>query len=125
MDIPGIKELAGEVVAESKDEFKSLVENWIKQGIKEHLTSHWSSPFVSSFRTVADMVFTDEYKRQLADAILAEFEAYKPQLMELSRQCMQAHIITLHEGLLAEFLDIMGSHYDREQFFRKLFKKGS
>ncbi len=121
MELQSIKELSEDVVNESREEFKELIRGWIKQGLKEHLTSSYSSPFVYAFRGIMEDVFTDEYKAQVASEIKTELEAHKPQLLALSRKAMEAHIISLHEGLLKEFLRVMTDDYHREVFFNKIF----
>ena len=122
-DIQAFNDLANKVVEESQDELRDLIKSSIKSGFIKYIEQSWHSPFSEPLGQINKIVFSEEFKNEIANELKQEIEAQRPILLELSRKYFNAQVIALHEGMFKHFLEVMQTDWKRNDFFKVLFKK--
>ena len=123
MDLNGLKKIGEEIVEEHKDEFKSLMLNNLRSAIREGLKEYWNSPVMRTYGSIIDLAIDEEIKKQIADSVKQVFLEAKPELLNLSYDLMKAQMVTLHEAILKEWMEVMGTSWKRSEFLKRLFGK--
>jgi len=121
MDLDGLKKIGEEIVEEHRDELRTLMLENLKSAIRGGLKDCWSSPVMRTFGSIIDLAIDDKVKQQIADAVELQFQQMKPELLKISNELMKAQIITLHEAILREWMEVMGTTWKRSEFLKRLF----
>ena len=121
MDLNNLKKIGEEIVEEHKDEFKSMMLNNLINSIRSSLKESWSSPITRVYGSIIDQAINEEVKMQMAENVKQIFLEAKPELLKLSHELMKAQMVTLHEAILKEWMEVMGNSWKRSEFLKRLF----
>ena len=121
MDLDGLKKIGEEIVQEHRDELRTLMLENLKSAIRGGLKDYWSSPVHKAYGSIVDLAINEKVKQQIADAVELEFQQIKPELLEISNDLMKAQMVTLHQAILKEWTEVMGTSWKRSAFLKRVF----
>lgn len=121
MDLNGLKKIGEEIVEEHKDELRSLMLENLKSAIRGGLKDYWNSPVMRVYGSIIDLAINEKIKGEIAGAVELQFQQMKPELLGISNDLLKAQIVTLHEAILKEWMEVMGTSWKRSEFLKRLF----
>ena len=121
MDLNGLKKIGEEIVEEHKDELRSLMLENLKSAIRGGLKDYWNSPVMRAYGSIIDSAINEKVKGEIVDAVELQFQQMKPELLEMSNDLLKAQMVTLHEAILKEWMEVMGNSWKRSEFLKRLF----
>lgn len=121
MDLNNLKKIGEEIVEEHKDEFKSIMLENLKSAMRGGLKDCWNSPVMKAYGSIIELAINEKVKGEIVDAVELQFQQMKPELLEMSNDLLKAQMVTLHEAILKEWMEVMGNSWKRSEFLKRLF----